>query len=81
MKKITLIVSFLALSSMAYQVTGPVLEVTDTKIVVQKGKEKWELSKSPSTKNTSEVKVGDKVTVEYTMTASTIEVKAEKKKK
>jgi len=66
---------------MAYQVTGPVLEVTDTKIVVQKGKEKWELAKSPTTKNAAEVKVGDKVTVEYTMTASTIEVKADKKKK
>lgn len=26
----------------SYQVTGPVLEVTDTKIVVQKGNEKWE---------------------------------------
>lgn len=81
MKKIAVLVSLFALSSMAYQVTGPVLEVTDTKIVVQKGKEKWELAKSPTTKNAAEVKVGDKVTVEYTMTASTIEVKADKKKK
>ncbi len=81
MKKIAVLVSLIALSSMAYQVTGPVLEVTDTKIVVQKGKEKWELAKSPTTKNAAEVKVGDKVTVEYTMTASTIEVKADKKKK
>ena len=81
MKKIAVLVSLIALSSMAYQVTGPVLEVTDTKIVVQKGKEKWELAKSPTTKNAAEVNVGDKVTVEYTMTASTIEVKADKKKK
>ena len=28
-----------------YQVTGPVLEVTDTKIVVQKGSEKWEIDR------------------------------------
>lgn len=81
MKKIAVLISLLSLSAMAYQVTGPVLEVTDTKIVVQKGKEKWELAKAPTTKGAAEVKVGDKVTIEYTMTASTIEVKADKKKK
>jgi hypothetical protein len=61
--------------AMAYQVTGPVLEVTDSKIVVQKGKEKWELARDAGTKVTGDVKVGDKVTVEYKMTATSIESK------
>jgi len=65
-------------SAWAYQVTGPVLEVTDTKIVVQKGKEKWELARTPDTKVTGELKVGAKVTVEYSMTAKSVDVKAEK---
>ncbi len=63
-----------------YQVTGPVLEVTDSKLVVQKGKEKWEIARDAQTKVTGDVKVGAKVTVEYTMSASSIEVKADKGK-
>jgi hypothetical protein len=63
-----------------YQVTGPIAEVTDTKIVVMKGKERWELAKSAATKVTGgDLKVGDKVTVYYEMTATDIEVKAGKK--
>jgi len=61
-----------------YQVTGPVLEVTDTKIVVEKGKEKWELARTADTKVTGDLKVGEKVTIEYTMTATTVEVKPAK---
>ena len=67
-----------ASSAWAYQVTGPVLEVTDTKIVVQKGKEKWELARTPETKVTGDLKVGAKVTIEYSMTAKSVEVKGEK---
>ena len=63
----------------SYQVTGPVLELTDTKIVVQKGKEKWEVARSADTKVTGDLKVGAKVTIEYTMTAKSVEVKADKK--
>ena len=59
-----------------YQVTGPVVELTDTKIVVEKGKEKWEVARTADTKVTGELKVGEKVTIEYTMTATTVEVKA-----
>jgi RNase P/RNase MRP subunit p29 len=62
-----------------YQVTGPVLEVRDDVIVVQKGKEKWEIAKG-SAKVTGELKVGAKVTIEYTMTAASVEVKADKAK-
>lgn len=61
-----------------YQVTGPVLELTDTKIVVQKGKEKWELARTADTKVAGELKVGAKVTIEYTMTATEVTVKADK---
>jgi hypothetical protein len=64
-----------------YQVTGPVLEVKDDKIVVQKGNEKWEIAKDKDSKVTGDLKVGSKVTVMYTMKAASIEVKAEKKKK
>lgn len=64
-----------------YQVTGPVLEVKDDKIIVQKGNEKWEIAKDKDSKVTGDLKVGSKVTVMYTMKAASIEVKAEKKKK
>ena len=59
----------------SYQVTGPVLELTDTKIVVQKGNEKWELARTPDTKVTGALKVGNKVTISYTMTATAVTVK------
>lgn len=59
-----------------YQVTGPILELTDTKIVVQKGDEKWEVARTPDTKVTGALKVGAKVTISYTMSAKSVEVKA-----
>lgn len=61
-----------------YQVTGPILEVSSTMIAVQKGKDRWELARDANTKASGEMKVGDKVTVHYTMTATNIEVKAAK---
>jgi cytochrome c1 len=61
-----------------YQVTGPVLELTDTTIVVQKGDEKWAVHRAKDTKVTGDLKVGAKVTIKYTMTATDVEVKADK---
>lgn len=61
-----------------YQVTGPVLAVTDAAIVVQKGNEQWEIARDASTKVTGELKVGTKVTIEYRMTATTVTVKEAK---
>lgn len=61
-----------------YQVTGPVLELTDSKMVVQKGTEKWEIARAADTKVTGDLKVGSKVTVQYTMTAATVEAKEDK---
>jgi len=62
-----------------YQVTGPVLEVKDDMVVVQKGKEKWEIVKDKDTKTAGDLKVGSKVTVTYTMKAATIDVKDDAK--
>ena len=64
-----------------YQVTGPVLELKNDLIVVQKGKDRWEIGRGPETKVTGDLKVGAKVTIEYRMTAATVEVKETKAKK
>ena len=61
-----------------YQVTGPVLEVSGEMIAVQKGKDRWEIARDSSTKVTGDLKVGSKVTIEYRMTATAVEVKGEK---
>jgi hypothetical protein len=89
MKSITLfsvvVAGSLALSSMAsaagtktYQVTGPVLEMNDSMIAVQKGKDRWEIARDSNTKVTGDLKVGAKVTITYTMTATQVEAKADK---
>jgi len=62
----------------AYQVTGPVLEIKGDVIVVEKGKDKWEIARDAATKVTGDLKVGSKVTIEYTMKATTVEVKEAK---
>ncbi len=81
-------VGTLALSNLAsaagpktYQVTGPVLEVTDSMIAVQKGKDRWEIARDSSTKVSGDLKVGAKATITYTMTATEVEVKAGKEAK
>lgn len=86
MKQVIAVVIALLVSSTAvaagpkmYQVTGPVLELKDDVIVVQKGKEKWEIARGKDAKVTGDLKVGSKVTVHYSMHAEKIEVKADKK--
>ena len=61
-----------------YQVTGPVLEVSNDMIVVQKGKERWELARDSNTKVTGDLKVGANVTIQYRMTAASVNVQASK---
>ena len=85
MRRLALAVTLAALASPAlarqpktYQVTGDVLEVSDDLIVVQKGKEKFEIGRTADTKITGDVKQGGKATVEYRMTAATAEAKADK---
>ena len=69
-----------AAEAKSYQVTGPVLEITPTMIVVQKGEAKWQVARNANTKITGDLKVGAKVTIEYQMVAKDVEVKADKKK-
>src|SRR4029434_6796138 len=77
----------LALSSAAfaagaktYEVTGPLLEVTDSMIVIAKGakQERWQINSHDHTKVTGDLKVGEKVKITYTMSATDVEVKAGK---
>ncbi len=51
------------------------LAVTDTMIVVEKDQQRWEIVRDASTKIKGDLKVGAKVTVEYRMTATAVEVK------
>ena len=69
-----------AATAKTYQVTGPVLSVTNDMIVVQKGKDKWEIARDGSTKVTGDLKVGEKVTIEYRMTATSVNVSETKVK-
>lgn len=82
MKKIIMIACALALfaagpafaTTKTYQVTGPVVEVTSDSIIVMKGKEKWEIAKG-SAEIPADVKKGDKITIEYSMTADKVTAK------
>lgn len=78
--------SLLALSPLAvaapiktYQVTGPVLEVTDTTITVEKENERWQVARDKETKVDGEIKPGARVTIHYRMSATAIEVKTDPK--
>ena len=62
-----------AAGAKSYEVTGTVLETTPTKIVVQKGAERWEIDLDPQTKVRGELKVGATVTITYVMSATKVE--------
>ena len=62
----------------SYQVTGPVLEVTETAITVKKGEENWQVARDAGTKIKGDLKVGAKVTIQYRMIATDVEVKGDK---
>lgn len=69
----------LAAKPKKYQVTGIVVALTSDLITVEKGKgadaEKFEIARTADTKVDGDLKIGAKVTVEYTMTAANVEVK------
>ena len=67
-----------AADTKGYQVTGPVLEVTPAKIIVQKGEDRWEITRTKDSKVPADVKVGSKVTIYYTMVADQVEIKSDK---
>jgi hypothetical protein len=62
-----------AAGAKTYQITGTVVEMTGSKITVQKGTEKWEIDLDPTIKATGDVKVGATVTVTYVMSATRVE--------
>lgn len=78
---LTLATTAVAADMKTYQVTGPVVDVTADAITVQKGKDNWQIARGADTKTSGEVKKGDKVTVMYRMTATSIEVKGGAPKK
>ncbi len=73
-----LAVPALARTPKTYQVTGEVLEVADDMIVVQKGKERFEIGRTADTHVTGDLKVGGKATIEYRMSAASAEMKGVK---
>ena len=64
-----------------YQVTGPIVALTDDVITVDKSGEKWEIGRSAATKVTGKLAVGSKVTVYYRMAATAADVKDDGKGK
>jgi hypothetical protein len=64
-----------AADAKSYQVTGPVLEVTPTTVIVQKGDDKWEIARDKNAKGDADLKVGSKVTIYYRMVATEVEIK------
>lgn len=58
-----------------YQVTGPVLDLTDDVITVEKGKDKWEIGRNKDTKINGDLKKGSRVTIQYKMNATSVDVK------
>jgi hypothetical protein len=82
MKRIAVCIVILLVSSLAwagsktYQATGPLVDVRDDAIVIDKGKEgKWEIARDANTKVSGTLQKGAKVTVYYRMQATEIEAK------
>lgn len=73
---IVLVSSLAWAGSKTYQATGPVVDVRDDAIVIDKGKEgKWEIARDANTKMNGTLQKGAKVTVYYRMSATEIEAK------
>jgi hypothetical protein len=66
---------YAAAAAKTYQVTGPIIELNDKTIVVQKGDERWEINRDESTRGKADLKVGQKVTIHYKMTATSVDAK------
>ncbi len=68
----------MAAAPKSYQVTGPIIDLKDDMITVEKDKEKWQVARDKETKVKGDLKVGAKVTIEYRMVATSVEVKDKK---
>ena len=82
MKLIVIFTAVLLVSSLAwaasktYQATGPVVDVREDTIVIDKGKEGyWEIARDATTKVHGPLQKGAKVTVYYRMQATEVAVK------
>lgn len=68
--------SAFAVAPKDYQITGSITELTDTTVTLMTNKkETWGFARDTSTKLPDGAKIGDKVTVHYTMTAGTVDAK------
>lgn len=82
MQRRLIVATILLLASpltLAAQATGELVEMTDTRIVIKKGKRDLEIIRNAGTRVADGVKAGDRVTAEYTMTATSIKPKPAKK--
>ncbi len=61
------------------RITGQVVDLREDTIVVQKGKEKWEIARHPAAQIKGDIKKGSRVTVDFRAIAANIEVRDEKK--
>ena len=65
-----------AFAAKKYQITGKVLGFDDKLITIEnKDGEKWEIDRTADTKVTGTLKIGEKVTIQYKMAATDVEVK------
>jgi hypothetical protein len=63
-----------AAGSKTYQITGTVVEATGSKVIVEKGTERFEFDIDPATtKGSADLRVGSTATVTYVMSATKIE--------
>lgn len=84
MKRRTILSLILLLASapaFAYQVSGSVVEATDSRIVIKKGKQNLEIARDAATRVSGDIQPGARVTVDYKMTATSIEPKAKARSK
>jgi len=83
MKKAVLLISIIFLmTAVAYaaqdgirKATGELVKITAESVVIKRGKGEMVITRDPSTNVTGNLKVGEKVTVEYKMIATSVAVK------
>jgi len=62
------------------RVTGMLAELRDDLIVIEKGKERWEILRTPGTAVKGELKKGARISIEVRMSAASVEVLPERRK-
>jgi len=70
--------NLLAADAKYYRVTGPVLEINPTYIVIQRGEAKLQVVCDKAT--LGDIKAGDYVMIQYQMVAKTVDIKTEERK-